>query len=57
MYYETINDLIDIVRRQTNLIDRLYLILAQHQIADCAGDLEKEIFEVANKIESIDGGL
>lgn len=56
--YETVTELVDIVRREANLIDRLYSILAQHGLADCAGDdFEQEVFELATKIESIDGGI
>lgn len=56
--YETVTELVDIVRREANLIDRLYSILAQNGLADCAGDdFELEVYELANKIEKIDGGL
>lgn len=53
-----IEELIDICRREANLIDRLYCIISQHGLTDCTGDdFEEEVYFIANKLESIEGGL
>lgn len=47
--------LIDVIRREANLIDRLYCILAKNGIADTLGDdFEQEIADIAHEIETID---